>query len=128
MSSYRVLVTDGETRACVAAVRGLAAAGFEVPSAAPSGQVAAAHWSRAAARRIRTADPVRDETGFIASLERTVRSRAIDVLLPGSDASLLDVSRWRDRLEPHARLGLPSPTDVWRTLDKAELTEAATRC
>ncbi len=128
MSNYRVLVTDGETRACVAAVRGLAAGGFEVTSAAPRGHIAVAGWSRAAARRIRTADPVRDETGFIASLERTLRSRAIDVLLPGSDASLLDVSRWRERLEPYARLGLPSPEDVWRTLDKAELTDAATRC
>jgi predicted ATP-grasp superfamily ATP-dependent carboligase len=128
MSSYRVLVTDGETRACVAAVRGLAAAGFQVTAAAPSGHVAVAHWSRAAARRIRTADPVRDEAGFIASLERTVRSRATDVLVPGSDASLLDVSRWRERLGPHVRIGLPSPADVWRTLDKAALTDAAARC
>lgn len=128
MSNYRVLVTDGETRACVAAVRGLAAAGFEVISAAPHGQVAPAHWSRAVAGRIRTPDPLADEDGFVAALESAVRGGEIELLLPGSDAALLDISRGRARLEPHVRIGLPSTADVWRSLDKVELTEAATRC
>ena len=127
MSSNRILVTDGETRACVSAVRGLAAAGFEVVSAAPRGQVAIAHWSRAVSGRIRTADPLADEAGFVASLEQAVRGGDIDVLLPGSDASLLDISRRRARLEPHVRIGLPAADDVWRTLDKVELTAAAGR-
>lgn len=128
MSSYRVLVTDGETRACVAAARGLAAAGLEVVSAAPRGQVAAAHWSRTVTRRIRTPDPLVDEHGFVAALEDAVRGGMIDVLMPGSDASLLDISRGRARLEPYVRIGLPSAEHVLRTLDKAELTAAAAGC
>jgi thioredoxin reductase/predicted ATP-grasp superfamily ATP-dependent carboligase len=128
MRRYRVLVTDGETRACVAAVRGLAAAGFEVVAAAPQGQVAAAHWSRLVSRRIRTPDPLTDEQAFIAALEGAVRDGEIDLLMPGSDASLLDISRGRDRLEPYTRIGLPAAGEVWRALDKAELTDAATRC
>ena len=128
MSSYRVLVTDGETRACVAAARGLAAAGLEVVSAAPHGQVAVGHWSRMVARRIRTPDPLADEHGFVAALEDAVRGGEIDVLMPGSDASLLNISRGRARLEPHVRIGLPSSEHVWRTLDKAELTAAAAEC
>jgi predicted ATP-grasp superfamily ATP-dependent carboligase len=128
MSSYRALVTDGETRACVAAVRGLAAAGFAVVCTAPRGQVAAAHWSREVTRRIRTPDPLADEQGFVAALADVVAGGGIDVLMPGSDASLLDISRARARLEPHARIGLPAAADVSRTLDKVELTEAATRC
>ncbi len=128
MSSQRALVTDGETRACVAAVRGLAAAGLDVVCTAPPGQVAPAHWSRVVARRIRTPDPLTDEPGFIAALADVVSGGGIDVLMPGSDASLLDISRGRARLEPHVRIGLPAEADVWRTLDKMELTEAATRC
>ena len=128
MSSPRVLVTDGETRACLAAVRGLAAEGFEVTSAAPDGQVAAAHWSRGVSRRIRTPDPITDEQGFVAALVDVVAGGDVDVLMPGSDASLLDISRGRARLEPHVRIGLPAADAVWRSLDKAELTEAATRC
>ena len=128
MRSYRVLVTDGETRACVAAVRGLAVAGFEVVSAAPREQVAPAHWSRQVSRRIRTPDPLTDEQGFVAALEAAVRDGRIDLLMPGGDASLLDISCARARLEPHARIGLPAAGDVSRTLDKAELSEAATRC
>ena len=127
MSGYRVLVTDGETRACVAAVRGLAAAGFEVISAAPDGHVAAAHWSRAVSRRIRIPAPLTDEEGFVAALVGVVSGGEIDVLMPGSDASLLDISRARARLEAHVRLGLPAADDVWRALDKAELYEAAAR-
>jgi predicted ATP-grasp superfamily ATP-dependent carboligase len=128
MTSYRVLVTDGETRACVAATRGLAAAGLQVVSAAARGQVAAAHWSRTVTRRIRTPDPLTDEHGFVAALEDALRGGEIDVLMPGSDASLLSISRGRARLEPYVRIGLPSAEQVWRTLDKAELTAAAAEC
>src|SRR5947209_8835785 len=115
MSPARVLVSDGETRACVAAVWGLADAGFEVVAAAPRGQVAPAHWSRAVAQRVRSADPLIDEHGFVASIERAVLGGDIAVLVPGSDASLQDVSRARERLEPHVRLGLPAPRDVERS-------------
>jgi predicted ATP-grasp superfamily ATP-dependent carboligase len=128
MTSSRVLITDGETRACLAAARGLAAAGFAVISAAPDRQVAAVHWSRVVKRRIRTPDPLADELGFVAALEDAVSSGDVDVLMPGSDASLLNVSRGRARLEPHVRIGLPPADAVWRSLDKAELSEAATRC
>ena len=127
MSGYRVLVTDGETRACVAAVRGLADAGFAVISAAAQGRIAPGHWSRAVTERLRTPDPLTEEAGFVASLEEAVRGRDVDLLMPGSDASLLAVSRGRARLEPHVRIGLPPPGNVWRALDKVELTAVAAR-
>lgn len=127
MSRVRVLVTDGETRACVAAVRGLAQAGFAVISAASPGHIAPAHWSRAVAERVRITDPLTDEAGFVGSLEHALRERHADVLIPGADASLLAVSRGRARLEPHARIGLPPAVDVWRALDKVELAAVAGR-
>ena len=64
----------------------------------------------------------------MAALVDVVAGGDVDVLMPGSDASLLDISRGRARLEPHVRIGLPAADAVWRSLDKAELTEAATRC
>src|SRR5437763_12008907 len=115
MSKRRVLVTDGETRACVAAVRGLADAGFAVVCAAPRGQIAPAHWSRAVTKRIRTPDPLTDEIGFLHALERAVRDRDVDAVMPGGDASLLAVSRGRAHLEAHARLGLPPAEGVRRS-------------
>jgi predicted ATP-grasp superfamily ATP-dependent carboligase len=127
MSSFRVLVTDGETRAGVAAVRGLAEAGFTVISAAPRGQIAPAHWSRAVAERVRVTDPLADESGFVSSLGTALRERAVDALLPGADASLLAISRGRAALEPFARIGLPPAGDVWRALNKVQLTAAAAR-
>ena len=127
MRGERVLVTDGETRAGVAAVRGLAEAGFAVTSAAAQGRIAPAHWSRAVTQRVRTPDPLWDEAAFLAALEEAVRGHDIDVLMPGSDASLLAVSRGRARLEAHVRIGLPPPGDVWRALDKVELTAVAAR-
>ena len=63
----------------------------------------------------------------MAALVGVVSGGEIDVLMPGSDASLLDISRARARLEAHVRLGLPAADDVWRALDKAELYEAAAR-
>src|ERR1700693_1612860 len=100
MSQGRVLVTDGETRAAVATAWGLADAGFEVAIAASSdARPAPAHWSRAVSRRIAIPDPLTYEAHFLSSLEHLVSSESFSVLMPGSDASLLSVSRGRDRLE-----------------------------
>jgi len=123
-----VLITDGETRAGVAAARGLAQDGFEVVAAAsPAHQPAPVHWSRATARRILTVDPLTDEGGFLDAIEDAVAGGDVGVLIPGSDASLLNVSAGRARLEPHVRIGLPTQAVVQRALDKLELAATTTR-
>ncbi len=128
MSSDRVLVTDGETRAVVAAARGLAEAGFEVAvAAATPPRWAATHWSRSVAQRITTPNPLTDEAGFLQALHDTLAGGDFGVLMPGGDASLLDISRGRDRLEPHVGIGLPAHDCVQRALDKAELAMIAER-
>jgi predicted ATP-grasp superfamily ATP-dependent carboligase len=126
MSTMSVLVTDGETRAVLAVTRGLAAAGFKVAVAAPP-VLAASHWSRSVAERISMPDPLSDPAGFVAELQRVLAGGSFDVLMPGSDISLLDVSRHRDRLEPYARIGLPPHERVQRALDKAQLAAAGAR-
>ena len=124
----RVLVTDGETRAVVAAARGLRAAGFEVGIAAgQSNRPAPAQWSRAVADRIMVPHPLEDESAFVAALGAALASGSYSVLMPGSDASLRAVSRARHALEPHANLGLPSEQAVELSLDKLALTRLAAR-
>jgi predicted ATP-grasp superfamily ATP-dependent carboligase len=120
----RVLVTGGEERAVLAAVRCLAAHGWE-PTVAAHAVPAAAQWSRACAARVRVPDPAREPEAFVDALARALAAREHAVLLPGTDAALLAISAGRARLEPLARIGLP-PEDVVRAaVDKAALAEAA---
>ena len=127
MSRGRVLVTDAETRSVVAAVRGLADAGFEVAAAAMRPGPAAAQWSRSVSERLVLPDPLNAADAFLAALERVVRDGGFAALIPGNDASLLTVSGGRAAIEPHVRLGLPDHEQVRRCLDKSELAAAAGR-
>jgi D-aspartate ligase len=120
----RVLVTDAEDRASLAAIRGLAADGHEVTAVA--GAVpAAGHFSRAARRRERLPHPRLDVPGFVTGLERLLADGDFGMLVPASDASLLAVSAHRARLEPHVPLALPPPEVVERCFDKWELQRVA---
>jgi predicted ATP-grasp superfamily ATP-dependent carboligase len=126
-SAPSVVVTDVETRAAVAACRGLAAAGMTVVAVAGAG-LAAGHWSRSCRERHVGPHPLEDEEGFVACLEHVLDGRPRCVLLPGSDAALRAVSGHRARLEGRAALGLPSHAVVLRSLDKVALSAAASHC
>ncbi len=122
-----MIVTDVETRAALAACRGLAAAGINV--VAVSGRpLAAGLWSRACRERHVGPQPLEDEEGFIAVLERIVSGRPGGLLLPGSDASLRAVSEHRARLEAQVTLALPPHEIVMRSLDKVALSDVAAEC
>lgn len=122
--SDRILLTDGEQRSVVAAVRGLARAGYEVGVAAARTGVAS-HWSRSCSARYRLPDPWNDPAVFSLALSHLLRDGGFDALLPGTDASLLAISAYRAHLEPHVALGLPSHEAVMRSLDKVALAEEA---
>ena len=122
--SDRILLTDGEQRSVLAAVRGLASAGYEVGVAATRTGVAA-HRSRSCSARYRLPDPWDDPAVFSLSLSHLLRSSDFSVLLPGTDASLLAISAYRHHLEQHVALGLPSHEAVVRSLDKVALGEEA---
>ena len=108
----------------LAAVRCLYAAGFEV-TAVGTARSAPGLWSVAAAERRIAPDPRRDVERFIERLQAIACERRYDVLLPGTDISLIVLSRHRDRLSSHVRLGLPAHEVVVRSLDKAFLASAA---
>jgi predicted ATP-grasp superfamily ATP-dependent carboligase len=123
-----VVVTDAQERCSVAAIRSLRAAGYEVAAiAAPFPAPAPAHWSRACAERIHLAHPRADPDGFAAGLAALVAGDRYAALLPAGDASLLAISRHRQRIEPHVRVGLPSHETVERALDKDGLAAEAAR-
>jgi predicted ATP-grasp superfamily ATP-dependent carboligase len=117
-------VTDAEQRAALAACRGLHAAGYEVETAA-SRRLSVAHWTRSCERRVRLPDPRREAPSYVEALAAQLRHRGYDVLLPGSEASLIRISEYRDAFEPHVSLGLPAHDVVLRSLDKVVLLAEA---
>jgi predicted ATP-grasp superfamily ATP-dependent carboligase len=120
----RVVVTDAEERASLAACRGLASAGYRVCAVARH-RPAAGHWSRMSAERVLAPDPRKNVEGFVDTVAEALRPGERSLLVPGSDASLVAVSEHRDRLGRSAVLGLPSREAVRRSGDKILLLELA---
>ena len=82
---------------------------------------------RSALAAIRSLDVAGYRDAYVARLEEIVRDGAYDVLLPGSDFSLLAISEHRTWIEPYVEIGLPSHEVVRRALSKAELARAAAK-
>jgi CelD/BcsL family acetyltransferase involved in cellulose biosynthesis/predicted ATP-grasp superfamily ATP-dependent carboligase len=120
----RVIVTDAQERAVLAAIRCLGEAGYQVAAIGTS-RSAPGLWSRSPAERYVSTGPRDSVERFLASVADVARVDEGPVVLPGTDEALLVISRHRDRLSPAARLGLPSHETVQRALDKACLAEAA---
>ena len=108
----------------MAAVRGLARAGYEV-TATSSQRPAAGSWSRAATQRLLLPDAREDQLAFVERLEDTLEHQHHDVLLLGTEASMLAASAGRDRLERLTPLGIPPHEVIERSLDKGALMAAA---
>jgi predicted ATP-grasp superfamily ATP-dependent carboligase len=113
----RVLITDGEARAALAACRALRSAGYEVDAIASDGP-APVHWSRYCSRRLWAPDPRDDRAAFADSLSEFLARGRYDLLLPGSDAALLAISENRNRLSRLVTIGLPKQEAVLRCLSK----------
>ncbi len=102
----RVLVTDGQERAALAAARSLIAAGFEVDVAAGQ-RYSLAGVSRGVCPIRLDADPLTDPPRFVALVGKLVRDRGIDVVLPVTDPSVEALLEHRAVLSD--RLVLPLP-------------------
>ena len=120
----RVLITDAQDRSSLAGCRSLQRAGYAVDALA-TGRPAAAHWSRFCDRRLTATDPRSDSDRFTSELSDIVRSKRYRLLVTGSDASLLAISRHRERLEPFVQLALPPADVVERCVSKPALAQAA---
>lgn len=120
----RVLVTDAEQRSSLAVVRSLGRAGYdvEVCSTSDAPLAGASRFARAAHR---VGDPAHDAPAFVADLTRLVDERAIDVLIPMTDATAAVALTLRDE-RPDLLIPFPT-TQAWREAsDKRRLMEVAT--
>jgi hypothetical protein len=109
----------------LAVERSLHPAGFKAIAVRPL--LAPKLSSRSASLRRLAPDPRLDLEGFIERLVAILRQRPHDVLLPGSDFSLLAVSSFRDTLAPDGGLGLPASSTVAGALSRARLAITAAR-
>jgi predicted ATP-grasp superfamily ATP-dependent carboligase len=85
-----VLVTDGEQRAALAAVRSLGRAGYRVSVCSSRGRsiAGASRYCRAEAK---VADPLTNPLAFLADVTALARAWKVDVLVPVSEAALLTI-------------------------------------
>jgi predicted ATP-grasp superfamily ATP-dependent carboligase len=121
--SARILVTDGEQRSALAAVRSLGKAGHQVEVCSERG-ASLAGASRFARADHRVPSPLDDPAAYAEAVAGLCRSREMDLLLPMTDASLLALLPARERMGP-TRIPAP-PADVHAAIsDKERLLEPA---
>src|SRR4051812_13116220 len=101
------LVTDGEQRAALAAVRSLGAAGYTV-IVVSSRKRSIAGVSRFARHHITIPSALRESERFLDKLDAVVRAHAVDVIIPITEESLLSVlsarTRFSETVVPFASL------------------------
>lgn len=116
MSSESILVTDGEQRSTLAAVRSLGRAGWRVVVTAgrPRSLAAASRWC---AEEIIVPDPLRRAPEFVAALDREVQRLRPKVVIPMTEAAVLPILEARGRW-PDTRVPLPSLESFRAICDK----------
>jgi predicted ATP-grasp superfamily ATP-dependent carboligase len=120
----RILVTDGNTRSALAAVRSLGRAGHTVFVAAAA-QPSLAGVSRYTAGLDEYPDPNHEAAAFMPALADIVRRRDIDVLLPMTEITTLLVTGEQQALPASCRLPFPAVEVVDRASDKSQVLALA---
>jgi glycosyltransferase involved in cell wall biosynthesis/predicted ATP-grasp superfamily ATP-dependent carboligase len=118
----RVLVTDGNQRAALAAVRSLGNAGYEVHVCSPRA-ASIAGSSRQCSGSHQVADALHQPDRFIEDLDRLVTRLKPRVLLPISEAALLAILPERDRFA--CAIPFPDAAAFTRICDKRGVLAAA---
>jgi predicted ATP-grasp superfamily ATP-dependent carboligase len=116
-----LLVDQARDRATLVAVRALAAAGFEVSTAAA--QPSFASLSRHARRHHLVRECADDEDGFIADVAGAVREGGYEIVFCSYETGLMALSRRREEISP-AIWPYPAYEVVRRTFDKLDLFHA----
>lgn len=120
----RVLVTDGDERSSLAAIRSLGRR-HEVHVVGP-GSTSLAGESRYAHAHHRVRDPVEDVDAFATAIAALTSEHAIDVVVPTTDAACRALIPARQRLEP-AVLAAPRLEPYQRASHKGEVARLAPR-
>ena len=122
-SALRILITDGEQRSSLAAVRSLGRAGHHVVvcSTGPRPLAGASRYARAA---FQVPDPTVDPPGFSGAVRDLLESEQIDVLLPMTDVSAPLLFELRTRM-PNVAVPFPDREAYERLSDKVGLLDIA---
>jgi predicted ATP-grasp superfamily ATP-dependent carboligase len=125
----RIVITDGNERAALAAARSLVHAGHTVWVTAPS-RISLAGVSRGVRPLLLASDPLQQPAAYVAELGRVMREQGTDLLLPMTDASLEPVLEHRQAgtLPAHVILPFPDLTTYRAASDKARILALAERC
>jgi predicted ATP-grasp superfamily ATP-dependent carboligase len=123
LANRRILVTDGEGKPALAALRSLARAGAVVDVLAQT-PWAVSFASRYCAEQIVTA-PEDDAQAWVECVAKVVRERGYDAMLLCGDAAAAHVSEHRELFEPHVKVLLPSKESVRTALNKASTLKLA---
>jgi predicted ATP-grasp superfamily ATP-dependent carboligase len=119
-----VLVTDGEQRAALAAVRSLGGAGHHV-AVTSSRPHSLAGASRYAALHVQVPPPGGAPHEYAQAIAALVRQRKIELVLPITDESLLSLLEPSVRDALSASIPFPSLNAVLAIADKQHVTEVA---
>jgi predicted ATP-grasp superfamily ATP-dependent carboligase len=122
----RVLITDGNQRSTLAAVRALGSAGIETivgDTACPT----LASRSRYCRSSITYPSPYADETGFVSAIRSAADRESIDLILPMTDITSAVLAEHRDCVASSARVAVVDAETFWRASDKNALHRLATR-
>lgn len=101
-----ILVTDGEQRSTLAAVRSLGRAGHRVLVSSASGRSLAAA-SRFSADEVRVPDVLEDTGAFARAIHRVVAETGCDLVIPMTDPSAVALLEAAETVGPEARASLP---------------------
>lgn len=124
MAPARILITDGDSRAALAAARSLVAAGHEVWAIGPGAHTLAS-VSRGVQRAVVRSSALFAPASYAAEVGIASVRHRIDVLLPVSDASATAVLMHPDFIPPSVAVPLPSPETFRRGGDKTGMLEVA---
>jgi len=123
----RILITDGNERAALAAARSLVRAGHSVGVTADS-RLSLAGVSRGVRPRPLTTDPLTHPADYAAELASVTRQHGTTVLLPMTDASLEAVLEHRSVLPAGVVLPFPDLAIYRAASDKGRLLTLARDC
>lgn len=120
----RILLTDADTRAALAATRSLARAGHTVITAGERRKCLAG-TSRFSSAFLPYPSPTVSPSEFLQSITTAAKAWSVDVLLPMTEITTLLLTQHRDDLPPGCRLPFAPAAAISRASDKAAVLEMA---
>jgi predicted ATP-grasp superfamily ATP-dependent carboligase len=118
------LVTDGENRAALAITRSLGRQGHRIV-VGEKRQPSLAQVSRYCAESVTYPDPVLNGDAFVDALLRTVRDRAIDIVIPVAEITTALIVGHKSAFEPDCRVPFPDVDAFNRAANKVEVITLA---